>query len=1388
MKQVRRLFYPLPLASLWFGGGLLLNQTATAQIVPDNTLGAERSIIRQNVNINGSPGDRIEGGASRGANLFHSFREFNVQLGERVYFANPAGIENILTRVTGDNLSNILGTLGVEGTANLFLINPNGIYFGPNARLDVGGSFFASSADSILFENGIEFSATNPQTPPLLTINIPMGLQLRNNPANLQVERATLNVNNGQTLGLIGGNININGGALQAPDGQIELASINEGIVGIEQNQIDIPANVQRSDVVIDENSTLEVIGNGRGNINIFGRNISISNSDPALRAGIDTNNQSLPGSTPGDIQLNATESVSISNSKVSNIVESGGFGNGGRIIIQANNLNMSEGAALDSRVKGSGENQQRPAARGNAGSVLINIPGTVTLDRSFINTNIGRDTIGNSGDINIQAGSLFLRNSSQLNTVTTGGSEAQPSKAGNVVINAENEVNLLGVGAANSEAQTGIFTKVDQGAVGQGGEIEIRAGSLSLNNSAALDSRVIGSGENNEKIAGRGNAGAVRLNITGSAVFDNQSLINTNVGSSVLGNSGPIEIIANSLILRNTSELNTGNSGLGYSGDITITITGDSLSLSQGSNLDSRAFRGEEERPGNAGNITINAERAIVTLDHGYIITTVGDGVLGNSGDINIRAGFLSLNNGSRIEANTSGGNAIQPSKAGNITLNIRDRIQIDGARIQIDNVDGVETIDPRLAPKSSGIFSQLAEKGVGIGGNIDIQARALTLTNGGQLSADTFGVGDTGYINIEVEDGVEIFKTFDNGVNPPQLSGIFSRVNNGAVGSGQEIRIQAGSLSILDGTIDSRVQGAGANNERIAGRGNAGSITFDIAESTTFNKAYINTNIGSNVLGYSGFIEIQSGSLLMTGGSQLNSNTSGGSFEQPSRAGEVRLNIRDRLNLEGLGTTVDPAQQTKITTEVDNGGIGEAGQVKIEVTNGSFLMNNGAALVTRVRRAQTDENTGEITIPAGQGNGGDVNINVRDNIVFENNSLILTTVGDEVLGTRSGNVNLESNAVYLNNNSRIITATGGSPNALQTPSVAGHISMRVSDSVNLNQSQIISSATQKATGADGGNININTRSISLENSAVTAGDGTLNPAEENSAGQIIVNAPNLQFNTGILQADTQRDRAETASITVNSQDLRLQTRSNFTTNANETDGGNITINAETLVGLNNSDITANADGGAGGAILINAEGIFGATPLTRQQVEERLGEEQIQGNPQFSQDLLQNTSDIVAISTTDAALSGSVDLNSALDPSKGLVDLPQQVIDPAALIAEDPCKQGDESEFIITGRGGIPTTPDDRFTGENVRVELVDPSLSEDSIQADSTEVGAPVEEKVSSADIIPARGWVRTANGEVILVSYDPTRSGIRRQLPNPGICQPPSEDSEINSEIE
>ena len=145
---------PLLLLILVSLGTTHYSSKVQAQLIPDDTLGTESSIVTSQ-----QLRDLISGGAIRGDNLFHSFSEFNINEGQKVYFANPVGIFNILTRVTGTNPSDIFGRLGVDGGANLILINPNGINFGNNASLDVSGSFFATTSESVIFDNGFEFSA-----------------------------------------------------------------------------------------------------------------------------------------------------------------------------------------------------------------------------------------------------------------------------------------------------------------------------------------------------------------------------------------------------------------------------------------------------------------------------------------------------------------------------------------------------------------------------------------------------------------------------------------------------------------------------------------------------------------------------------------------------------------------------------------------------------------------------------------------------------------------------------------------------------------------------------------------------------------------------------------------------------------------------------------------------------------------------------------------------------------------------------------------------------------------------------------------------------------------------------------------------------------------------
>lgn len=214
-------------SSLLISGAIALLSTssAMAQITPDDTLGDERSQVTPGVPMRGAIADRIDGGAARGVNLFHSFRDFNVEEGGRVYFSNPSGIENILSRVTGNDLSRIMGVLGVDGSANLYLLNPNGILFGPNARLDIAGSFVASTADRFTFPDGSEFSAVDPQAPPLLTVNVPIGLQYGGgrSPQPL-VNQGNLMV--GGNLWLSGGSV-LSTGSLFAPFGDISVLAVD---------------------------------------------------------------------------------------------------------------------------------------------------------------------------------------------------------------------------------------------------------------------------------------------------------------------------------------------------------------------------------------------------------------------------------------------------------------------------------------------------------------------------------------------------------------------------------------------------------------------------------------------------------------------------------------------------------------------------------------------------------------------------------------------------------------------------------------------------------------------------------------------------------------------------------------------------------------------------------------------------------------------------------------------------------------------------------------------------------------------------------------------------------------------------------------------------------
>ena len=214
----KALFLPLQVSVYTIGCLYVSSGIAQAQVTPDGSTSTTVDADGNNFTIN--QGDRA------GNNLFHSFGDFSVPTNGSAFFNNATDIANILSRVTGGNISSIDGLIRANGTANLFLINPAGIIFGNNARLEVGGSFLGSTADSILFPDG-EFSASDLNAP-VLTINAPIGLGFRDNPGDI-VNRSLFTEDNNtpdnfdddsliglevpedQTIGLIGACLNLSG-------------------------------------------------------------------------------------------------------------------------------------------------------------------------------------------------------------------------------------------------------------------------------------------------------------------------------------------------------------------------------------------------------------------------------------------------------------------------------------------------------------------------------------------------------------------------------------------------------------------------------------------------------------------------------------------------------------------------------------------------------------------------------------------------------------------------------------------------------------------------------------------------------------------------------------------------------------------------------------------------------------------------------------------------------------------------------------------------------------------------------------------------------------------------------------------------------------------------
>ncbi|RUT10219.1 hypothetical protein DSM106972_007140 [Dulcicalothrix desertica PCC 7102] len=713
-----------------------------SNIVPDNSLGAESSVVTPNIDILGIKSEQISGGASRGVNLFHSFREFNIKDGG-AYFTNPNGIENIFGRVTGGNASEILGKLGVLGNANLFLINPNGIIFGKNASLDVKGSFVATTANAIKFGNLGFFDASVKNVPSaLLTVNPSAFLfnQISNQPINsIQVNKTSLSVPNDKSLLLVGGDIKLNNSLLNVPGGRVELGGLlGEGTVGLNNIdnilQLNFPDNVTRASVSLINDSEVYVRASDGGSIALTAQNFNMSGNSRLL-AGIESGLGSI-NSQAGDIKIDATGTISLTDlSLIANTIRPGGIGKAGDIIINTGSLSLTTGAQLQSRTRG----------QGSAGNVTITASDTVSFkgvigdggSNSGITTRVeSPETVGDAGDINITARSVSLTNGAGLQTTSFG-----QGNAGDVNINARDTVSFDGV--SNDGRPSLAESNIQRNAVGKGGNVNITTGNLSMKNGATLVTATYG----------KGNAGSININARDTVSFDG-------VGRN-RGSTAAVSI---------TQSRTEGNGG-------DINITTGSLSVTNGALLDASNLQGI----GNAGNININA-RDTVSFDgtgsNGVSSTAFssieGRGAVGKAGGINITTGLLSLTNGAVLSAVTTvpqdggditlnantleainGGQVVTTSfssgKAGNINVNVNDNVTLAGKdNSYFERIAQFGEVAVAAVGSASGLFANTFEDSTGQGGDLNVTSRQILVQDGAQISASTSGTGSGGTLSI--------------------------------------------------------------------------------------------------------------------------------------------------------------------------------------------------------------------------------------------------------------------------------------------------------------------------------------------------------------------------------------------------------------------------------------------------------------------------------------------------------------------------------------------------------------------------------------------------------------------------------------------------------------
>jgi len=943
-------------------------------------------------------------GGATGTNLFHSFGDFNVPTNNIANFLNSGSVDlngtllppnlptsNILGRVTGVDPSIIFGTIQTNGTggfgnANLFLMNPYGFLFGPNATVNVGGMVAFTTAEYLRLSDGVLFNKMPNVAQDALLSAAPVTAFgfLGSNPAAITIQGSTLQVAQDQSLSFVGGNqgftymnpdtgnmgsvpagVTITGSKLSAPGGQVNLASVaSAGEVLFANLQLGANVNDQSfaslGGITVSQDARIDTAGTTGGIITIRGGQLTIrdgpmittaASSGPSAPPTSVTINGAGVQMTGSDLAIIGTN-VSVTGSK---LIASNLDGSGGTIAITAGSANHPGNVAL-------AENVLLDASGTSGGSITIRggqlaiADGTLSADTSNFDGAVTAIDINVTGNVTISD----TRGAPAITALATGIGDA-----GEIKITSGN----LDAGTTNTQS----FRLIDSHTSGTGhaGTVSISTGDLSVSGAGSTIFRFIDSG-----FAGPGHGGDIT--ITGKNINLAEMTISTgdfvanSLGQDSSGSAGNLNIKADSLRL-NTTYVDTGATAGGLetqqAGNITINVHDIDM-------IDSQVFLIGNAR---GGSITFNADRFFADFTHFETDTVFGPG-----GGITVTAPVVELTNGSSLISSTFG-----DGKAGDIRIMASDHV----------NLIGVTGQNPLGFFRPSGIFSNsfaLVGTRGGDAGDIVVTTPRLEMTQGRiNTSTETGGHGGNVFVNAGT---ISIHGEFPNpDFVPEQIftitdihpSGIFTKAVGqdfcgGPCGDAGRISISTGSLTMGNGSqIDSGTSSTGTG----------GDISIHATNTVSMSGTLSN---GSPVGIFSRTIGTESGSgnggnIALTGGQSVtisNGASVSASSKGPGNTGNIQIDAGNQFAMTN----------STVTTEANQA---SGGSIKITTDpNGTVQLTNSMI---------------SASVLDGTGGGGSVNIDPQFVILL--NSQILANA---VQGP-GGNISITTNFLLPDGNSTV-------------------------------------------------------------------------------------------------------------------------------------------------------------------------------------------------------------------------------------------------------------------------------------------------------------------------------------------------------------------------------